>query len=185
MKPHFNKIIFLFLLIKVICFSAKADTIDTYKIYIGKTLKITEASYNPRSSNISIFLLDSSNYADTVSIIYSHCTAGASNREIKLTDTTGKTMLKWEFGNKEKAEAMRIPVAAIVDNPLLKHYDVFYMYYRDQEYPEWRMLTIVHVNHNQVHNVNVTGISALVVIKWLLYLLGGLAVIFIIFKIKR
>lgn len=185
MKPHLKKIIFLFLLITVMCFSAKADTIDTYKIYISKTLKITEASYNPRSSNISIFLLDSSNYADTVSIIYNHCTAGASYREIKLTDTTGKIMLQWEFGNKEKAEAMRIPIVAIVGNPLLKHSDLFYMYYRDQEYPEWRMLTIVHVNHNLGNKMNVTGVSALIIIKWLLYLLGVLAVIFIIFKIRR
>ncbi len=88
--------------------NSKADTIDNYQIYIGKTLKLTEASFNPLRSTLPFLKLDSSNYSEILNINFSHCTHGASGRQLKLTDTADKTIMLWEFGDKEQKSLMRI-----------------------------------------------------------------------------
>lgn len=146
--------IFLIALILSVGLSAdcKADTIDNYQIYIGKDLKITEASFNPLYSTIPFIKLDSSNFTDTLSINLSHCTNGASGRQLKLTDTSNHTIMLWDFGDKSQKSLMSIPISEIMTAKRVKNFNSLLLYYVDKEYPIWRLLTPVAIRQVTFRN---------------------------------
>ncbi|MFZ1371541.1 MAG: hypothetical protein WAR78_14225 [Ferruginibacter sp.] len=136
----------IFILLLTLCGlsnTCKADTVDNYQIYIGNTRKLTEASFRPAVSQITFLTLDSSNYSDTIHINFNHCTAGASSRQIKLTDTAGNTIKVWDFGDKEQKPFMSIPIAEILTIPVIASKGSYTLYYHDREYLYWQLLTPV------------------------------------------
>jgi hypothetical protein len=122
--------------------NAKADTIDNYQIYVGNVMVIAGSDFYPaRSANF--LKLDSSNFFETLNINYSHCTAGARGRQLKLADTADRTILMWEFGDKREHRDMSIPISEILSNPAIKNNRVLRLYYTDKESPGWRLLTSI------------------------------------------
>jgi hypothetical protein len=181
-----HKIFFLTLFSSVGLFlNCKADTIDNYQIYIGKTLKLTEASFNPLRSTISFLKLDSSNYTETLNINFSHCTYGASGRQLKLTDTADKTIMIWEFGDKEQKPVMSIPISEILKNTRIKSNSSLRLYYVDKEYPVWRLLTPVVVGQVNFIKEEMKVPSKKFDTRILLYALAILTIIFLAVKIVR
>jgi hypothetical protein len=142
MKKALN-ILFVLVTTFGLSFTCRADTVDNYQIYIGNTLKLTEASFHPAVSQITFLTLDTSNYLDTIHINFNHCTAGASSRQIKLTDTAGNTIKVWDFGDKEQKPLMSIPIAEILTIPAITSRGSYILYYHDREYSYWQLLTPV------------------------------------------
>jgi hypothetical protein len=165
--------------------NCKGDTIDNYQIYIGKTLKLTEASFNPLLSTIPFLYLDSSNYFEIININFSHCTHGASGRQLKLTDIADKTIMIWEFGDKEQKPVMSIPINEILTNPQTKSNSSFKLYYVDKEFPVWRLLTSVFVGQLEIKKREIKVSSNKFHKSTLLYIVSTLAIIFLVFIIAR
>ena len=165
--------------------NCKADTIDNYQIYIGKTLKFTEASFNPLRSTLPILKLDSSNYFEIININFSHCTHGASGRQLKLTDTADKTIMIWEFGDQEQKPIMSIPINEILTNAAISSNSPLKLYYVDKEYPVWRLLTSVFVGQLDIKKREKKILSNKVDKTTLLYIVVALTIIFLIFKSAR
>lgn len=135
------RIFFILIAVSGLSTTCKADTVDNYQIYIGKTLKWAGSEFHVPDQKFSFVTLDTSNYSDTIHINYSHCTAGASNRQLKLTDTAGNTVKVWEFGDKYEKPLMSIRIGEILSHPAIVSNGSYKLYYQDREYPGWRLLT--------------------------------------------
>lgn len=140
MNRNFSSLILL-VAICALSTTCKADTVDNYQIYIGKTLKLAESEFHVPEQKFSFLKLDTSNYTDTIHINYSHCTAGASSRQIKLTDSAGNTVKVWEFGDKYEQPLMSIRIGDILSHPAIISNGSYKLYYQDREYQGWRLLT--------------------------------------------
>ncbi len=185
MKQHLK---IFFIAVIVTCglnTTCRADTIDNYQIYIGKTLKLTEASFNPLRSTLPFLELDSSNYFETININFNHCTHGASSRQLKLTDTADKPIMIWEFGDKEDKSLMSIPISEILKNPSIKNNSSLKLYYVDNEYPVWRLLTSVFVRQITIKPVQSSSSSKKFDTKLLFYAFATLTIFFFVVKLVR
>jgi hypothetical protein len=182
-KYHFK---IFFIMATVTCglsTDCKADTVDNYQIYIGKTLKLTETSFNPLSSTIPLLKLDSSIFFETININFNHCTHGASDRQLKLTDTANKTIMIWKFGDKEQKPLMGIPINEILTNPAISSNSSFNLYYVDKEYPVWQLLTYVSVGQINTDKKELKGSTERFDTKLLLIGFSILTILFLIFKL--
>lgn len=140
MNKQLNLLVLLVVTL-VLSSTCKADTTDNYQIYIGKILKLAGSEFQVPEQKFSFLKLDTSNYTDTIHINYSHCTAGASSRQIKLTDTAGNTVKVWEFGDKYEQPLMSIRIGDILSHPAIISNGSYKLYYQDREYQGWRLLT--------------------------------------------
>lgn len=156
MKRPFN----IFILVLTICgisTTCKADTVDNYQIYIGKTLKLAGSEFQVPEQEFSFLKLDTSNYTDTIHINYSHCTTGASNRQLKLTDKAGNTLKVWEFGDKYEQPLMSIQIGEILSHPAIINNGSYKLYYQDREYPGWRLLTYLELGETGFKKATVSS----------------------------
>ena len=185
MKQYFKIFSVVVLFICGLNTNCKADTIDNYQIYIGKTLKLTEASFNPLSSTLPFLKLDSSNYSETININFSHCTHGASGRQLKLTDTADKIIIIWEFGDKEQKPIMSIPINEILTNAAISSNSSFKLYYVDKEYPVWRLLTSVFVGQLDIEKKENKSPSNKFDKTTLLYIVAVLIIVFLVFIVVQ
>ena len=185
MKKYFKIFSVVVLFIYGLNTNCKADTIDNYQIYIGKTLKLTEASFNPLSSTLPFLKLDSSNYSETININFSHCTHGASGRQLKLTDTADKIIIIWEFGDKEQKPIMSIPINEILTNAAISSNSSFKLYYNDKEYPVWRLLTSVFVGQLDIEKKENKSPSNKFDKTTLLYIVAVLTIVFLVFIVVQ
>ena len=185
MKKYFKIFSVVVLFIYGLNTNCKADTIDNYQIYIGKTLKLTEASFNPLSSTLPFLKLDSSNYSETININFSHCTHGASGRQLKLTDTADKIIIIWEFGDKEQKPIMSIPINEILTNAAISSNSSFKLYYVDKEYPVWRLLTSVFVGQLDIEKKENKSPSNKFDKTTLLYIVAVLTIVFLVFIVVQ
>ena len=185
MKQYFKIFSVVVLFICGLNTNCKADTIDNYQIYIGKTLKLTEASFNPLSSTLPFLKLDSSNYSETININFSHCTHGASGRQLKLTDTADKIIIIWEFGDKEQKPIMSIPINEILTNAAISSNSSFKLYYVDKEYPVWRLLTSVFVGQLDIEKKENKSPSNKFDKTTLLYIVAVLTIVFFVFIVVQ
>ncbi len=185
MKQHFKISFIIAVAIFGLIINCKADTVDNYQIYIGKTLKLTEASFNPLRSTLPFLQLDSSNYSEIININFNHCTHGASGRQLKLTDTADKTIMAWEFGDKEEKPLMSIPINEILTNLSINTNSSYKLYYVDKEYPVWRLLTSVFVGQKDIRNTEAKFSSFKFDKTFLFYAIGVLTVIFLIYRFAR
>lgn len=149
MKKQY-RLFFILIAVSGLSITCKADTVDNYQIYIGNTLKLTEASFRPAVSQIRFLTLDSTNSSDTIHINFNHCTAGASSRQIKLTDTAGNTIKVWDFGDKELQPDMHIAIAEILTDATIFRNGTYYLYYHDREYSYWQLLTPVVIRETAI-----------------------------------
>ena len=185
MKQYFKIFSVVVLFICGLNTNCKADTIDNYQIYIGKTLKLTEASFNLLSSTLPFLKLDSSNYSETIKINFSHCTHGASGRQLKLTDTADKIIIIWEFGDKEQKPIMSIPINEILTNAAISSNSSFKLYYVDKEYPVWRLLTSVFVGQLDIEKKENKSPSNKFDKTTLLYIVAVLTIVFFVFIVVQ
>ena len=185
MKKYFKIFSVVVLFIYGLNTNCKADTIDNYQIYIGKTLKLTEASFNPLRSTLPFLKLDSSNYSETININFSHCTHGASGRQLKLTDTADKIIIIWEFGDKEQKPIMSIPINEILTNAAISSNSSFKLYYVDKEYPVWRLLTSVFVGQLDIEKKENKSPSNKFDKTTLLYIVAVLTIVFLVFIVVQ
>ena len=185
MKKYFKIFSVVVLFICGLNTNCKADTIDNYQIYIGKTLKLTEASFNPLRSTLPFLKLDSSNYSETININFSHCTHGASGRQLKLTDTADKIIIIWEFGDKEQKPIMSIPINEILTNAAISSNSSFKLYYVDKEYPVWRLLTSVFVGQLDIEKKENKSPSNKFDKTTLLYIVAVLTIVFLVFIVVQ
>ena len=185
MKQYFKIFSVVVLFICGLNTNCKADTIDNYQIYIGKTLKLTEASFNPLRSTLPFLKLDSSNYSETININFSHCTHGASGRQLKLTDTADKIIIIWEFGDKEQKPIMSIPINEILTNAAISSNSSFKLYYVDKEYPVWRLLTSVFVGQLDIEKKENKSPSNKFDKTTLLYIVAVLIIVFLVFIVVQ
>ena len=185
MKQYFKIFSVVVLFICGLNTNCKADTIDNYQIYIGKTLKLTEASFNPLRSTLPFLKLDSSNYSETININFSHCTHGASGRQLKLTDTADKIIIIWEFGDKEQKPIMSIPINEILTNAAISSNSSFKLYYVDKEYPVWRLLTSVFVGQLDIEKKENKSPSNKFDKTTLLYIVAVLTIVFLVFIVVQ
>ena len=185
MKQYFKIFSVVVLFICGLNTNCKADTIDNYQIYIGKTLKLTEASFNPLRSTLPFLKLDSSNYSETIKINFSHCTHGASGRQLKLTDTADKIIIIWEFGDKEQKPIMSIPINEILTNAAISSNSSFKLYYVDKEYPVWRLLTSVFVGQLDIEKKENKSPSNKFDKTTLLYIVAVLTIVFFVFIVVQ
>ena len=185
MKQYFKIFSVVVLFICGLNTNCKADTIDNYQIYIGKTLKLTEASFNPLRSTLPFLKLDSSNYSETININFSHCTHGASGRQLKLTDTADKIIIIWEFGDKEQKPIMSIPINEILTNAVISSNSSFKLYYVDKEYPVWRLLTSVLVGQLDIEKKEKKSGSNKFDKTTLLYIVAVLIIVFFVFIVVQ
>ena len=185
MKQYFKIFSVVVLFICGLNTNCKADTIDNYQIYIGKTLKLTEASFNPLRSTLPFLKLDSSNYSETININFSHCTHGASGRQLKLTDTADKIIIIWEFGDKEQKPIMSIPINEILTNAAISSNSSFKLYYVDKEYPVWRLLTSVFVGQLDIEKKENKSPSNKFDKTTLLYIVAVLTIVFLVFIVLQ
>lgn len=185
MKQYFKVFSIALIVICRLNTNCLADTIDNYQIYIGKTLKLTEASFNPLRSTLPFLKLDSSNYLETININFNHCTHVASGRQLKLTDTTDKTIMIWEFGDIEQKPIMSIPINEILTHEAIYSNSSFNLYYVDKEYPAWRFLTSVFVGQLDISKRDKKVSSNKFNKISLLYIVAALTIIFLVFVIAR
>jgi len=174
----------IFILLLTICglsTTCKADTVDNYQIYIGNTLKLTEASFRPAVSQITFLTLDRSNYSDTIHINFNHCTAGANSRQIKLTDTAGNTIKVWDFGDKEQKPFMSIPIAEILTIPAITSKGSYTLYYHDREYSYWQLLTPVVIAETATKKAAVNSPFIDSGSTYLFYGIGALLVVIVVY----
>lgn len=143
MKQQLSIYVILFLITSLISSTCKADTLDNYQIYIGKKLWFTETTATQPLSPDNFLKLDSSNRFEILNINFSHCAPGASGRKIKLTDSSEKTIMLWEFGDKAQEPLMSIQIKDILSNKELVKGELLKIYYVDDEYPEWRFLAFI------------------------------------------
>lgn len=178
MKQYFKIFSVVVLFICGLNTNCKADTIDNYQIYIGKTLKLTEASFNPLRSTLPFLKLDSSNYSETININFSHCTHGESGRQLKLTDTADKVIMIWKFVDKGQKPIMSISINEILTNAAISSNSSFKLYYVDKEYPVWRLLTSVFVEQLQIEKKENKSPSSKFDKTTLLYIVVALIIVF-------
>lgn len=174
----------IFILLLTLCGLSticKADTVDNYQIYIGNTLKLTEASFRPEVSQITFLTLDTSNYSDTIHINFNHCTDGASSRQIKLTDTAGNTIKVWDFGDKEQKPLMSIPIAEILTIPAITSSGSYILSYHDREYSYWQLLTPVVIADTATKNSAVNSPFIDSGSTCLFYGIGALLVVIVVY----
>ena len=185
MKQNIKIFLIVFIVVCGLNTNCKADTIDNYQIYIGKILKLTEESFNPLRSTLPFLKLDSSNYSETININFSHCTHGASNRQLKITDTAENTIILWQFGDKEQKPLMSIPINEILTNEKIRKNTSLNLYYVDKEYPVWRLLTSVYVGQFIIEKEVKQNPSKKFNKMTFLYLIPALTIIFLVFRIVR
>jgi hypothetical protein len=120
----------------------KADTTDNYQIYIKNILIRTEAHFMAAANDHPFLIFDKANYSDTLKVDFNHCTRGETNRQLKITDLQGNTLLEWNFPDKIIQESMNIPIGQIIGNSLLKR-DIYYkLVYYDNQTTQGATLTL-------------------------------------------
>lgn len=185
MKQPFKTFFVTTLFLCIINSTCKADTIDNYQIYIGKTLKLTEKTFNPSNSKSSLIKLDSSNYQEMININLSHCVHGETGRQLKLSDTSNKIIMIWELGNKEQLSTMSIPIIDILTNKAVEQNSLLELYYRDKEYPAWKLLTPVIIGQFDLHNSEKRLISTINYLEIIFYILLGLTIVLLLLTRAR
>jgi hypothetical protein len=180
MKKQLN-ILLLLVFICGLSSTSKADTVDNYQIYIGKALKLTEASFHPAVSKFTFLTLDTSNYSDTIHVNFNHCTAGASSRQFKLTDTAGNTIKVWDFGDKEQKPLMSIPIAEILTIPAITSRGSYILYYHDREYSYWQLLTPVVIAETATKKATVSNPFIDSGSTYLFYGIGAFLVVIVVY----
>lgn len=125
----------------------RADTVDNFQIYIGKELKLTERNLSVLSSTMPVLSLDSSNYGEQLNIYYYHCSATSDNRQLKLVDDAGNTVMSWRLGSNLQQPLMSIPIREIFLNPAVARNSSFVLRYTDNGNPDWTLLASVYVGN--------------------------------------
>lgn len=126
-------------------FFAKADTIDNYQFYKNRKLILNDSGFGSARTITNLLFVSKDDTRDVWMINFNHCTAGANNRKIKLTDKSGKLVFSWSFPDKGIQRLMDISINDLWTLIKDSSKEEFHLYYYDTQLPNGTFLTSVQL----------------------------------------